>query len=72
MTKKQNIKKTTEQSRQVDAIVIPQDVKAENIKQCNYCGGIIDRYEYLFKCRECGSFGDLTTGIMEPPIVLNR
>ena len=39
----------------------------ENVKQCLYCSGAIDRYEHLFQCRECGSIGDLVTGIMNPP-----
>lgn len=40
----------------------------ENVKQCQYCGGAIDRYEHLLQCRDCGSIGDLVTGIMNPPI----
>ena len=37
---------------------------AANIFQCSICHGIVDRYEHLFRCRNCGAVGDLMTGIM--------
>lgn len=35
-----------------------------NVFQCTICQGIVDRYEHVFKCRNCGALGDLMTGIM--------
>jgi len=47
-----------------------KDILAFNVFQCNYCQGPVDRYEHLFKCRQCSSIGDLVTGIMERPLKL--
>jgi len=60
-----DIKQQDSKSNQSEIDNIPNDVKVPNIKQCQSCGWIIDRYEHLFKCRKCGPFGDLMTGIME-------
>jgi hypothetical protein len=38
------------------------------VKVCEYCHGPVDRHEHCFQCRKCKSIGDLTTGIMEPPL----
>jgi len=47
---------------------IPANVKVPNVFKCNICGGIVDRYDYLFQCRNCKAVGDLITGIMIPNI----
>lgn len=39
----------------------------ENVKQCEFCHGPVDRFRHAFRCRECSSLGDLNTGIMVPP-----
>ena len=36
----------------------------ENVKQCTWCRGTVDRYDFGFQCRDCGAMGDLFTGIM--------
>jgi len=42
-----------------------KSVLAFNVFQCQICQGPVDRYEeHLFKCRQCGSFGNATTGMM--------
>ncbi len=43
---------------------VPKDVVTPNIMLCSCCGGIVDKYEFLFQCRDCGAMGDFTTGIM--------
>lgn len=35
-----------------------------NVSICPNCGGIVDRYNHLFQCRDCKAIGDLNTGIM--------
>jgi hypothetical protein len=37
----------------------------ENVMQCTFCGGAVDRFEFHFECRSCGAYGDLNTGIMQ-------
>lgn len=37
---------------------------AYNVSTCPICGGMVDRYDHLFQCRDCKAIGDLTTGLM--------
>lgn len=37
---------------------------AKNVMTCSWCGGVVDRFEHVFKCRDCKALGDLVTGIM--------
>ncbi len=50
----------------------PAEVLTANAKQCQYCGGPVDRYEHVFQCRCCYSIGDLFTGIMSPNRQVNQ
>lgn len=59
----------------------PADATVTNVKQCDYCGGPIDRFGgkpeidgndpasfgTRLECRCCGSVGDCHVGIMQPP-----
>ena len=42
----------------------PEDCITPCVKQCNLCGGTVDRFAYGFECRKCTAMGDLFTGIM--------
>jgi hypothetical protein len=39
----------------------------ENVKECPYCQGIVDRYVHHIECRNCHAYGDLMTFIMNRP-----
>ena len=31
----------------------------ENVMECSWCGGTVDRFPGAFQCRDCGALGSL-------------
>lgn len=60
-----NNKKVTKKQNN-NVVDLPSDTKAKalHVFGCSYCEGPVDRFEHLFRCRQCGAIGDLITGIM--------